>query len=229
MGGFSLPDSAADSLQSRPTHWPAALSSAVQSGMKKAAPKSGFSDTLKAISSKQPKQRRKQPKRLQKRLQRQLPQQRKRLQQQRMQLRKRRKRLQQQLLPSYRKRPGPWQRSAKPAGATFSCLCPQKGCQKSGGLGTVFKARDPSDRVTRAEDASQLALLHIQPLIIRCIRLFPIGPRWCTASPRLSVVNRRQNQPAKGSTRTHPWSIGPRLSPNRAFGCPTDRPMDHAR
>src|SRR3989344_3524569 len=77
--------------------------------MKKAAPKSGFFDTLEAISS------------------------------------KRRKRLQQQLLPSYRKRPGPWQRSAKPAGATFSCLCPQKGCQKIGGLGTVFKARDPID------------------------------------------------------------------------------------
>ncbi len=31
----------------------------------------------------------------------------------------------------YRKRPWPWQRSAKPAGATFSCLCPQKECQKT--------------------------------------------------------------------------------------------------
>ena len=196
--------------------------------MKKAAPKSGFFDTLEAISSKQPKQRPKQPKRRRKQ-RRQLPQQRKRLQQRRKRLRKRRKRLQQQLLPSYRKRPGPWQRSAKPAGATFSCLCPQKGCQKSGGLGTVFKARDPSDRATRAEDASQLALLHIQPLIIRCIRLFPIGPRWCTASPRLSVVNRHQNQPAKGPKPLGPWSIDLSLSRHRACECPPRHAPGHAR
>lgn len=115
-----------------------------ESGMKKAAPKSGFFDTLEAISSKQPKQRPKQRERRRKQQRRRLPQQRKRLQQQRKRLQKRlRKRQQQLALPSCRKQPGPWQRSGKPAGATFSCLCPQKGCQKSGGLGTVFKARDP--------------------------------------------------------------------------------------
>jgi len=113
--------------------------------MKKAAPKSGFFDTLEAISSKRPKRLRKQREQRRKQQRRRLRQQRRRLQQRRKRLRKRRKRLQQQLLPSYRKRPGPWQRSAKPAGATFSCLCPQKGCQKIGGLGTVFKARDPID------------------------------------------------------------------------------------
>lgn len=82
---------------------------------------------------------------------------------------------------------------------------------------------------TRAKDASQLALLHIQPLIIRCIGLFPIGPRWCTASPRLSVVNRHQNQPAKGSERPGRWSIDPQRSRNRACGCRRGPPPCHAR
>lgn len=197
--------------------------------MKKAAPKSGFFDTLEAISSKRPKQRRKRPEQQRRKQRKRLRQQRKRLQQRRKQLRKRlRKRQQKLALPSYRKRPGPWRRSAKPAGATFSCLCPQKGCQKSVVL-ELYSKPETRLRGTRAEDASQLALLHIQTSIIRCMGLFPIGPRWCTASPRLSVVNRRQNQLARWPERLGPWSIAPPLSRNRACECPPCRALDRAK
>jgi len=110
----------------------------------------------------------KRPKQLQEPKRGQL-QERKQLQKQ---LRKRRREL---LQPSYRKRPGRWQRSAKPAGATFSCLCPQKGVNKTGEWNHV---QSPQSRKRRgAKDVLQQPLLHIQPAIIRCLRATPYRPK----------------------------------------------------
>jgi hypothetical protein len=83
------------------------------------------------ISSKQRWQQQKQPQERPKRLPKQqmLELQQERLPKLRKQLPKLRMQLRQQQVLSYRKRPERWQRSAKPAGATFSCLCPQKECQ----------------------------------------------------------------------------------------------------
>lgn len=85
-----------------------------------------------------PKQQRQLPKRRE-----QLPKQRERLPKRQKRLPKQPMQLQQLVLVSCRKRPEPWQRSAKPAGATFSCLCPQKECQKTGDLGTMCKTHSP--------------------------------------------------------------------------------------
>lgn len=105
----------------------------------------------------------------------------------------------------------------------FHACVLKRSVNKTGVHGTMCRAHSPIRDIyeTRAKDASQLALLHIQPLIIRRIRLFPIVPGLWEAGPHATVAKLRQfpltktsASPRLGSTPLPPAKAPAAASPD---------------